>query len=189
MHRQMAGRIVRNALGLGIVTLGVAAHAQKPAYPVPAHAFGLEHVDIKGSGDEEDDFSIKLPYPSTAVFEHYRKFFKPPWQECRWGNEGGWWTYVDMGNGRNSFVHQRQIAWVNQAERSIVLLGVRYVSAGEQPRCEPDNDIQRAVLLVPPPGKLNERMEALGVMCSTETTDRTEEGNALRCGARGSRER
>jgi hypothetical protein len=139
----------------------------KTMFPVPKGAFDVGHVTIRESGARQDHYSIKLPYPSDAILEHYRKVLGKSWEECIWGQgKSEWWGYGDTSNGNSRYVHQREVVWVNRGARSIIFLGLRYISPGPETRRVPDHDIQNVIVLRTPRGDLAAELKAFGISCS-----------------------
>lgn len=118
--------------------------AAEALYPLPKSAYGLKHI-AEPYSIQQDSFTIKLPYPSRAVVGHYRSVL-PGWRECR--ARQGWSSFADPANGKREYVHQLMHAWVKPDNKTLVVLGLRYVSPGIEPRSKPDTEEQQVILML-----------------------------------------
>lgn len=119
--------------------------AAATTYPVPEGAFDVGHASIRPGRTEQDHFSIKLAFPSTAVIEHYRGYFSR-FVECR--GRGAWWEAgPDAAAQPPKFMHQMVQHWVTEDNREMITLAIRYTSTGAEWKDRPDNDVQRVTLL------------------------------------------
>jgi hypothetical protein len=122
-----------------------AALAASTSYPVPEGAFDVGHAAIRPGRTEQDHFSIKLAFPSTAVIDHYRGYFSR-FIECR-GRGAPWEAGADTSAQTPRFIHQVVRHWVTEDNREMITLAIRYISAGTEWRDRPDDDVQRVTLL------------------------------------------
>jgi len=103
------------------------------------------HASIRPGRTEQDHFSIKLAFPSTAVIDHYRGYFSR-FIECR-GRGAPWEAGADASAQTPRFMHQMVRHWITEDNREMITLAIRYVSAGTEWKDRPDNDVQRVTLL------------------------------------------
>jgi len=119
--------------------------AAATTYPVPAGAYDVGHASIRPGRTEQDHFSIKLAFPSTAVIDHYRGYFSR-FIEC--GGRGAWWEAGgDAYAHPPKFMHQMVRHWVTEDNREMITLAIRYTSTGAEWKDRPDNDVQHVTLL------------------------------------------
>jgi len=122
-----------------------AALATATTYPVPEGAFEVGHAAIRPGRTEQDHFSIKLAFPSTAVIDHYRGYFSR-FIECR-GRAKVWEAGPDGSTRPPRFIHRIVQHWVAENNRELITLAIRYTSTGAEWKDRPDNDVQHVTLL------------------------------------------
>jgi hypothetical protein len=132
------------SLFLAILALIMSNAYAEPFFPLPDGAHDIHHID-NSNGLHQDSFQIKLPYPSKVVINHYRSIFKN-WQEC--SNSQGWHRFSDVSNGKNEFVHQFMYAWTSSDNQVLVVVGLRYISAGNKWLEKPTSKQQHVMLLI-----------------------------------------
>jgi hypothetical protein len=140
-----------------------AALAASTSYPVPEGAFDIGHASIRPGRTEQDHFSIRLDFPSTAVIDHYRGYFSR-FIECR-GRGGAWETGPDAYSQPPKFMHQLVKIWATENNREVITLSIRYTSAGAEWRDRPDNDVQNVVLLYEKVFDARQAARAKGATC------------------------
>jgi len=122
-----------------------AVFAAATTYPVPEGAYDVGHASIRPGRTEQDHFSVKHAFPSTAVIDHYRGYFSR-FSECR-GRGTVWEAGPDAYAQPPRFVHQLVVLWVTDDNREMITLAIRYISAGTEWKDRPDNDVQRVTVL------------------------------------------
>ena len=124
---------------------GSAAFAAATTYPVPEGGYNVGHASIRPGRTEQDHFLIKLAFPSTAVIDHYRRYFSG-FIECR--GRGAWWEAgPDPSAHPPKFMHQMVQHWITADNRELITLVIRYTSTGAEWKDRPDNDVQHVTLL------------------------------------------
>lgn len=140
-----------------------AAFAARTMYPVPEGAFDVGHASIRPGRTEQDHFSIRLTFPSTAVVDHYRGYFSR-FIACR-GRGRAWETGPDGSTQSPKFIHQLVQIWVTEDNREVITLSIRYTSTGTEWKDRPDNDLQDVVLLYEKAFDARRAARAKGVSC------------------------
>ena len=138
-------RIHRRLLLLFALVQCSAALGATTSYPVPEGAFDVGHASIRPGRTEQDHFSIRHAFPSTAVIDHYRGYFSR-FLECR-GRGSAWETGPDGSTRPPRFIHQLVKIWVTEDNREVISLSIRYTSEGADWKERPDNDLQNVVLI------------------------------------------
>jgi len=140
-----------------------AVFAAATTYPVPEGAYDVGHASIRPGRTEQDHFSIKLAFPSTAVIDHYHGYF---WRfiECR--GRGAWWEAgPDASAQPPKFMHQMVRHWVTADNRELITLVIRYTSSGAEWKDRPDNDVQHVTLLYEKLSDAKRAARSQGVSC------------------------
>jgi hypothetical protein len=135
----------RMVLIICALCVGNAVYAIPPSFPVPPGAENVS-IQINPGGVEQDTFSIRLTYPSKLVLNHYQKFFGKWTELCP--NADDWQYFVDGTKVPPQSVKQLLRHWVRGDGKKSVLLGLRYISAGDQAESPPASDVQNVALLI-----------------------------------------
>ena len=135
----------RRLLLLFALLQSTAALGAATSYPVPEGAFDVGHASINPGRTEQDHFSIRHAFPSTAVIDHYRGYFSR-FVECR-GRGSAWEAGPDGSTRPPKFIHQLVKIWVTEGNREVITLSIRYTSQGADWKDRPDDDLQNVVLI------------------------------------------
>jgi hypothetical protein len=114
--------------------------ADTPMFPLPVGAEKFSHVTIEEHIAEQDFFTYRSKYPSTAALEHYVALLKG-WTVCR-GQSDEWTAYGDQANGANEYLHLYSRFFLSPKRDEAVLVFLRYKSPGLVQREVPTTDEQ-----------------------------------------------
>ena len=145
--------LIQSAVALGAAT----------SYPVPEGAFEAGHASIRPGRTEQDHFSIRHAFPSTAVIDHYRGYFSR-FVECR-GRGSAWEAGPDGSTRPPKFIHQLVKIWVTGDNREVITLSIRYTSEGSGWMDRPENDLQSVVLIYEKVFDARQAARAKGASC------------------------
>ena len=126
-----------------VLSIASSASGAPLMFPVPTGAIEPEHVVVVPGVSEQDHFWLKEKYPATSALSHYKKVLAD-WRYCP-AREGGWQSFGDQSPAQH--VHQQMHHWVNIADDTVVVLGLRYTSEGVKYRAAPETDRQFVVLI------------------------------------------
>jgi hypothetical protein len=144
-----------------VLLQGVPAAAAATKFRVPDGAVEVRHVVLMPGRTAQDQYSIRLAFPSTAVLDHYRRELRD-YIACE-GRGQPWQGYGDAA--AKQFFHLVIRHWVSRDNRELVTLGIRYASGGAAWRDRPDNDIQRVTVLHERVGNADGAARSQGSSC------------------------
>lgn len=90
-------------------------------------------------------FETELAYPSTDVIDFYSKQITGQWIACTSEFEA-WQKFGDVSDKTPKYIHQIRRYWANFKRNRLLLLAIRYYSAGSECRDKPDNKTQHVFL-------------------------------------------
>jgi len=109
--------------------------------PLPAKAKEVKHFPFEGGGAIQTNYLVDVAYPDLSVGQFYFENVKTPWIKC-FEQIPTWDSFGDSSNGKNRFVHQVLMHWINREEKKLLLVTLHYYSSGTEYRKTPENAVQ-----------------------------------------------
>lgn len=127
-------------VGVALATLGCERTEGVPL-PLPAEAKEVRHISFHGGDAVQTSYIVDAAYPDQFVGKFYFENIKTPWIKC-FERIPDWSSFGDSSNGKNRFVHQVLMHWINREENKLLLAALRYYSPGTKYRKVPEDSVQ-----------------------------------------------
>lgn len=161
---------MRYLLSIALLSVSIASQGGPHGLPkFPPNAYRLQDYTVPGSDTVQAAFRIKSQYPASMVVAHYTKGVSVEWARCL-SRTQAWEAYIDKSEGQPRLVHQVIRYWVNHEQKKMLSIIVRHYSKGGDLRCEPDDNVQHAVVVVSRSPDLSKEISLLFLACGLQDT-------------------
>ena len=143
-----------------------ANHNLLDMFAIPEKAYDTKKLNVSGKDNQQLFFRIVKPYPSTELLIQYgQPLERAGWTKCV-GKMEAWDFHEDRSSNDQFLVHQIANYWINEKEKKLAVILIRYYSKQLKEDQKPDNDIQSVAVLVQRGLDLRQEIAALSLSCS-----------------------